>query len=431
MVNVSAMQSRVTPRPAEPAPADIAPRVRERQLRLAFENGRFAIFPLAISALCFTGLLAGVVPRAQLTGWLIAMLALIGARILLTLSFQAPDSDLTRWLRYQRWVMAAIGLLYGLTAWWVPLPSQAWLLAVVNLWLGGLAVGGLMGQGIVPGLGLAFALPALAPMMIRLFLTGDPTLTALGIGNLMFYLYVCSIVIRAQNFTLSEIRHRARYETLAASLEVQRQRSDTLVAGLTQEIARRKRIQVALKVARDNARRQSERDHLTDLANQRTLERVLRREWLRAQQQQKPLSLVLCDIDRFRAYNERYGHHAGDLCLARVARLLVALTAREDALVARFGGEEFALLLPDTGEYVAQEIAEAIRSTIYEQTILHGASDAERVVTASCGVATILPEPTQRPTALVEAAALALKRAKAAGRNCVYTLAVSAARDKL
>ena len=150
MADFSAMQSRVTPLSEEPAPEGIAPRVRERQLRLAFENARFAIFPLAISALCFTGLLAGVVERTQLTAWLIAMLALIGARLLLTLGFQAPNSDLTRWLRYQRWVMAAIGLLSGLTVWWVPLPSQAWLLAVVNLWLGGLAVAGLMGQGIVP-----------------------------------------------------------------------------------------------------------------------------------------------------------------------------------------------------------------------------------------------------------------------------------------
>jgi diguanylate cyclase (GGDEF)-like protein len=256
-------------------------------------------------------------------------------------------------------------------------------------------------------------------------------LTALGIGNLLFYLYIYSVVIRAQRHTLSEIHHRALYESLAATLHGQRQRSEALVDRLTREVARRKRIQIALKAARDQARRQSSRDHLTDLANQRTLERVLRREWARAQREQLPLSVILCDIDRFRAYNERYGHHAGDLCLARLARVIVGLADRDGDLVARFGGEEFAVLLPETGEVAAQEIADSIRSAIYELTILHGASDAERVVTASCGVATIIPEPGQRAQDIIEAAALALKRAKAAGRNCVYTVYGSAARDNI
>ncbi|MGH8598576.1 MAG: diguanylate cyclase domain-containing protein, partial [Gammaproteobacteria bacterium] len=91
--------------------------------------------------------------------------------------------------------------------------------------------------------------------------------------------------------------------------------------------------------------------------------------------------------------------------------------------------EEFAVLLPETGEYAALEIAETVRMTVFEQTILHGGSDAERVVTTSCGVATIIPEAAARPQDLMEAAALALKRAKKAGRNCVYTVYGSVARD--
>ncbi|MGE0335698.1 MAG: GGDEF domain-containing protein [Gammaproteobacteria bacterium] len=402
---------------------------RQRQLRFAFENARFAIFPLVVSILCYSGLLAVLLGREELRAWLLAMCALIGIRLFLVLRYHARG-DLERWAQLQMLIMGAIGTTYGITAWWIPLPDQTWLLAVVNLWLGGLAVGGLIGQGIVPAIGLAFAITALLPMMARLLLSQDPTLTALGIGNLLFYMYIYSVALRAQGYTLSEIRHHVMYHALADSLETQRQRSEALVDRLTREVTRRKRIQVALKTARDHARRQSGQDPLTSLANLRTFESALAREWGRAARDRLPVSVVLVDIDRFRAYNERYGHHAGDLCIARLARLLLTIAHRDADLVARFGSEEFAVLLPETGEFAAQDLAEEMRGAVFDLTILHGSSDAERVVTVSCGVATRVPQAGQPPTEIIESAALALKRAKAAGRNCVYALAGSAIGDE-
>ncbi len=405
--------------------------VRQRQLQLAFENARLAIFPLTISAFCYAALLANLVPQRRLASWLAAMLGLIAIRGVLALIYQNRLESLEQWARVQLWLVGAIGSAYGITALWVSLPEHTGQMAVMNLWLCGLAVAALLGQGIIPSLGLAFAVPSVTPLIIRMLLANEPTLTAVGIANLLFFFYVSSVVMRAQHFTLSEVRTRATFESLAERLETQRQQTDALVDKLTREVGRRKRIQAALKQARDEARRESDQDHLTGLATRRILERTLRQEWAKARGDQVPISLILCDVDRFRPYNERYGHHAGDLCLARIARALRDFAHDQgNATVARYGGEEFALLMPRTDEYAALEIAEAIRSSVYEQTILHGASDVERVVTASCGVATIVPTGTRRADELAEAAALALKRAKAAGRNCVFTVYGGAAEDE-
>ena len=103
---------------------------------------------------------------------------------------------------------------------------------------------------------------------------------------------------------------------------------------------------------------------------------------------------------------------------------------RAGDLVARFGGEEFALLLPGASEVAAVDIAESIRGGVYDLTLLHGASDVDRIVTASCGAATIIPGRDQSPQALVEAAANALLRAKRAGRNCIYTVYGALAQDE-
>jgi diguanylate cyclase (GGDEF)-like protein len=405
--------------------------VRERQLQIAFDHGRFALFPLFISILCYTGLLANFMPRRALVIWLVVILSLLALRGVLTLTYARTRDKNPQWVSYQAVTMAALGLAYGVTPLWISLPEQAWWLAVVNLWLGGLAVAAVMGQGIVPVLGLSFAIPMMAPLLFKLFVGSGPTLVALGIGNALFYMYVFTVVFRSQQITLSELHARVSYETIAGRLEAQRLQTEQLVNKLKREITRRKRVQAALRNARNVAQRQSESDHLTGLANQRSLDRGLAREWARAYRERQPISLILCDIDRFRAYNERYGHHAGDLCLARLASVVCGIANRPADLVARYGAEEFAVLLPETGEYAALEVAEAVRTAVYEQTILHGGSDVERVVTASCGVATIIPDDISRANDLIESAALALKRAKTAGRNCVYTVYGSAARDEI
>jgi diguanylate cyclase (GGDEF)-like protein len=165
--------------------------------------------------------------------------------------------------------------------------------------------------------------------------------------------------------------------------------------------------------------RLSSMDGLTGIANRRTFDAVLEREWKRAQRSRKPLSLIMIDIDFFKQFNDCYGHQQGDECLRQVARVLAATLRRAADLAARYGGEEFALLLPETDLEQAVWLAKECRSRIIEQQIAFKHSTISNVVTISLGVGTSVPVPGISPSALIEIADKALYRAKENGRNRV------------
>jgi diguanylate cyclase (GGDEF)-like protein len=129
--------------------------------------------------------------------------------------------------------------------------------------------------------------------------------------------------------------------------------------------------------------------------------------------------VLVCDFDCFKEFNDRYGHPAGDDCLRRVAGALEQVAGRSTDLVARFGGEEFVVALPGTGEAGALRVAEQARALVAGLEIPHAHSTADEVVTASIGVATVVPGGDDGPAALLERADAALYEAKRAGRNRV------------
>lgn len=160
------------------------------------------------------------------------------------------------------------------------------------------------------------------------------------------------------------------------------------------------------------------RDALTGVANRRRFDELLEREWGRSQRQRTPLALLFIDVDNFKAYNDHYGHQAGDDCLRAVAFVLVDAGRRQADLVARYGGEEFVLLLPDTDEAGAAEAAERIRGFLAQAGLPHEAVARGRV-TASIGVAVCVPDASASPATLLAAADQALYQAKAGGRDRV------------
>jgi diguanylate cyclase (GGDEF)-like protein len=133
-----------------------------------------------------------------------------------------------------------------------------------------------------------------------------------------------------------------------------------------------------------------------------------------------PLSLILCDIDFFKRYNDTYGHQAGDACLRRVADSLRFCARRSVDLVARYGGEEFAVILPNTTAGGAFQVAEEIRTVVNTLKIDHAQSAVSQHVTLSLGVACMHPTPNTTPSMLIAAADAALYQAKAAGRNMCF-----------
>jgi diguanylate cyclase (GGDEF)-like protein len=160
-------------------------------------------------------------------------------------------------------------------------------------------------------------------------------------------------------------------------------------------------------------------DTLTQIANRRRFDAALRQEWRRAARDGAPLSLVFCDIDYFKPFNDTYGHQAGDDCLVRVAQTMEETLNRPADLAARYGGEEFIALLVDTDASGARLVAERIRARVEALGIEHRASNVARRLTVSLGVATIVPRPAIRPEDLVDLADRALYAAKEGGRNRV------------
>lgn len=163
--------------------------------------------------------------------------------------------------------------------------------------------------------------------------------------------------------------------------------------------------------------RLSSSDELTGIANRRHFERFFEQEWQRALRAQMPLALILIDIDSFKAYNDNYGHQAGDSCLKLVANRLARLARRPGDLVARYGGEEFVMVLAGTELADAGKIAEAFRADVEALGVSHDHADAGGVVTISAGVAAIRPAYGLSRRGLLEAADKALYQAKRSGRN--------------
>ena len=169
----------------------------------------------------------------------------------------------------------------------------------------------------------------------------------------------------------------------------------------------------------EELRRLSYLDGLTGVANRRRFDEALGLEWRRMTRDAKPLSLIMCDIDFFKAYNDTYGHQGGDDSLRLVANTLNSVLGRPGDLVARYGGEEYVVILPETDSQGAKFLAEKMRSRVESLGIIHVSSQVCEVLTISLGVATTIPTRGSLPDELISAADQALYEAKKEGRNRV------------
>jgi diguanylate cyclase (GGDEF)-like protein/PAS domain S-box-containing protein len=222
---------------------------------------------------------------------------------------------------------------------------------------------------------------------------------------------------------INRIRHRSGkwiwVEAQLRALKDPETGATTGIIGALRDISVRKAVEDKLEEANRRLQALAGQDGLTALANRRTFDEAFAKEHRRAKRETKPLSLVMLDVDRFKIFNDRYGHPAGDDCLRRVAAAIAETARRPGDVVARYGGEEFAVVLPDTDEAGAEVIAERIRQAVYGLKIHHEA-DANGVVTISAGVAcTVSAGLNSRPETLMQDADRALYGAKASGRNAV------------
>ena len=162
-------------------------------------------------------------------------------------------------------------------------------------------------------------------------------------------------------------------------------------------------------------------DGLTGIANRRSFDERFAREWNRAVRHRKPVALAMIDLDNFKQYNDMYGHLAGDRCLCAVADALARQVQRPEDLIARFGGEEFALLMPHTSADGAARMLERIRAAIHQLALEH-LGNTWKQVTVSIGYSALTPTSNEGQSRLIQLADAALYQAKSGGRNRVETI---------
>ena len=158
-------------------------------------------------------------------------------------------------------------------------------------------------------------------------------------------------------------------------------------------------------------------DYLTQIPNRRTFDERLVQEWIRAQRDKTPLSLAMLDLDFFKTYNDHYGHSAGDHCLQAIARAIQQPLRRPADFCSRYGGEEFAVILPNTDSTGAQHVLEEIRQAVLDLAIAHGFSSIAPTLTISTGFTTAVPTAGNTPEQALRIADNALYLAKLQGRN--------------
>ncbi|NET25506.1 diguanylate cyclase domain-containing protein [Okeania sp. SIO1I7] len=182
-----------------------------------------------------------------------------------------------------------------------------------------------------------------------------------------------------------------------------------------------RKAEYTLKLANQRLHLLATLDGLTQVANRRHFDEYLDQEWQRMKRDGLPFSLIICDVDYFKLYNDNYGHQAGDDCLKKIAKTIQKMVDRPGDLVARYGGEEFAIILPNTDAECAFRIAETIRLEVQNLKIIHAKSEINEYVTISLGISSMIPQENQSPAELISLADQALYQAKNQQRNCTVS----------
>ena len=177
-----------------------------------------------------------------------------------------------------------------------------------------------------------------------------------------------------------------------------------------------------LENANQELQKMADSDGLTGLANRRFLDGYLQQMLRHCKRHQQPLSLIMIDIDHFKAYNDIYGHLAGDSCLKKIAKAMKQCAKRPIDLAGRYGGEEFCLILPDTNEQGALTVAESLRSSLHQLAIPHTGSQTQSFVTFSGGCMTAIPGDHTDAVTFFRRADQALYQAKKNGRDQILPI---------
>lgn len=267
----------------------------------------------------------------------------------------------------------------------------------------------------------SFSLPCLSSLMCSPLQSQNQTLGILGISHQQPMQYSSedlNIFLTCTSQIAAAIQTAQYYETL-------REYSQTLEKRVTERTLELEEAKKELELANQDLEKLAIYDELTGIPNRRYFNQYLEQEWRHCLREQASLSLILCDVDYFKKYNDLYGHQAGDRALQAVAKILTHSLKRSTDFVARYGGEEFVVILTHTDREGAYQVALRIQDNMSTQRIPHQDSPLCPYVTLSMGIASAVPSNSQAAESLFLAADRALYQAKQAGRNQIATQLLS------
>lgn len=247
---------------------------------------------------------------------------------------------------------------------------------------------------------ILFTVPLLIPLLVYVAASDSFQDDASVVVIFCWYLFMIATARRFSQYAMKALSVEHRNTELVTQLEEQNRRSEILAAEL-----------LIL----------SNTDSLTGLFNRRYFDERLTEEWARSIRTYTPIALILCDVDHFKAYNDKLGHPQGDSCLKQVAEVLQSTVRDGTDFSARYGGEEFAIVVTGNKSYRADVLVDRIQQALITENIAHPESSTSDRVTLSFGVCIMLPEKHTKISQLIESADRALYEAKDKGRNTVIT----------
>ena len=356
-------------------------RARAEHLRVLLRHSIFVLLGNLAGSITLVVGLWSTVRQSLLVGWLAVMVLFSFARWFSGRLFPtefASETELQRWEKRFVASVAVSGILWGAAGGLFYVPGRMehdFFLALLIVGMCAAATASLSHHRIAYPV---FLLPAITPITIKLMLDQELAANAVGFVIPFYFLLL---------YLLSREIYQVSHESI---------------------------------IARLNSQYQALFDHLTGVANRRAFEEAMAREWHRAMRDKKMLSLVIADIDNFKACNDNHGHAAGDRVLKAIAALLEGRIRRGADLVGRIGGEEFCLILPDTNLQGALALAENIRLGVRELAKSDRATIPD--VTMSFGVASLVPSASQEVATLFNLADSALYEAKRKGKDRVESM---------
>jgi diguanylate cyclase (GGDEF)-like protein len=367
--------------------------ILREQVRLAMKQLPTMQITSLIVALVLSYTVSDFIPHANIIVWDLMVLAIVISRIVLYARFrnvrEQPFAG-ERWGKAYLLLALISGVIWGASAFLIFPAGNPSLIALFVLVIASLSAATTVSHSALRLGPTAWAAPAMLLYAVRCYLEGFESYTI----GLLIIVYLFTIL----NYSF---KHNS---TIASAVSLKFENLELLEE---------------LRKANDILRYASAIDGLTGLANRRQFDEIIGREWRRAMREQRSLSLLMLDIDHFKAYNDNYGHQEGDDCLKKVAAVIAESAKRPYDLAARYGGEEFMAVLPDTDLQRAVEIAEKLRIAVELLGVPHAYSSAANVVTISVGAASLVPERGLDPSHVIKLVDTALYAAKRDGRNRV------------